>query len=295
MSHSCFPLALTWTQGNKRSISRVANMSHCQVYQCTNLGNYPFHLTAVLQSHGPRNFILSDSAIMLEASKNFHITTPRLHLSYLDADNDGMMAFIVRHNSSPESIAVKAQSGVKSARHPENTEAARASYKAASERLEKTGSGRYIISLRKAGVGFTEEQGDREYIGIVSMQLRRFSDRDCPLIPDLGFGLYRDYYGKGYATEACEAMMKYFKEEKGHERFAGFTHPENVNSQKLFRRLGFKSRGTMDIAGVIPDGTYKIAVWTKNVSPETKLSDLNIGPKAAEEAVVSQVQEAAGV
>lgn len=232
---------------------------------------------------------------MLESSKNFHITTPRLHLSYLDADNDAMMAFIVRHNSSPESVAVRAQSGVKTAHHPENIEDARASYKAASERLEKTGSGRYIISLRKPGVDFSDQQGEREYIGIVSMQLRRFPDRDCPLIPDIGFGLYRDYYGKGYATEACEAMMKHFKEEKGHERFAGFTHPENVNSQKLFRRLGFEGRGTMEVAGVIPDGTYKIAVWTKNVGPETRLSDLNIGPKVAEEAVMSQVQEATGV
>lgn len=226
---------------------------------------------------------------------NFHITTPRLYLSYLDPDNDTMMAFIVRHNSSPESAAVRAQSGIKASRHPETIPEARAAYKAASERLAKDGSGRYIISLRRPGVEFTEEQDEREYVGIVSMQLKRFPDRDCPLIPDIGFALYSAYYGKGYAAEACEAMMKYFKEEKGHERFAGFTHPNNANSQKLFKRLGFESHGTMEVAGVIPDGTFNISVWTKNVDPETKLSDLGIGPKVAEEAVVSQVKEAIGV
>ncbi|KAF3045073.1 hypothetical protein E8E12_007596 [Didymella heteroderae] len=226
---------------------------------------------------------------------DFHITTPRLYLSYLDPANDAIMSFIVRHNSSPESIAVHAQTGAKIPRHPKTIEEARAAYTAASERLEKTGSGRYVISLRKPGVNFTEEHGKREYVGIVSMQLKRYPDLDCPTIPDIGFALYRDYYGKGYATEACEAMMKYFKEEKGHERFAGFTHPNNANSQKLFKRLGFESRGTMEVAGVIPDGSYNIAVWTKGVGPEIKLSDLGIGPKEAERAAVSQVQEAIGV
>ena len=226
---------------------------------------------------------------------NFHITTPRLYLSYLDPDNDRMMAFIVRHNSSPESAAVRAQSGIKVSRHPVTVEEARPVYKAASERLVKDGSGRYIISLRRPGIGFTEDPDEREYVGIVSMQLKRFPDCDCPLIPDIGFGLYSAYYGKGYATEACEAMMKYFKEEKGHERFAGFTHPNNANSQKLFKRLGFESRGTMEVAGVAPGGAYNIAVWKKNVDPEAKLSDLGIGPKVAEEVVVSQVEEAIGV
>lgn len=243
--------------------------------------------------HKLRNTVNPDSVKMLDP--NFHITTPRLHLSYLDPDNDRMMAFIVRHNSSPESAAVRAQSGIKVSRHPETIEEARAAYKVASERLARDGSGRYIISLRRPGIDFTEESDEREYVGIVSMQLKRFPDRDCPLIPDIGFALYSAYYGKGYATEACEAMMKYFKEEKGHGRFAGFTHPNNANSQKLFKRLGFDSRGTMEVAGVIADGTFNIAVWTKNVDPETKLSDLGIGPKVAEEVVVSQVEQAIGV
>ncbi|KAJ4383611.1 hypothetical protein N0V86_001666 [Didymella sp. IMI 355093] len=207
------------------------------------------------------------------------------------------MSFVARHNSSPESAAVRAQTGFNASRHPETVPEVRAAYTAASERLEKTGSGRYIISLRKPGIDFTDEQGEREYVGIVSMQLKRYPDLDCPTIPDIGFALYAAYYGKGYATEACEALMKYFKEEKGHERFAGFTHPNNVNSQKLFKRLGFDSQGTMKIKGVVGDGSnsFDIAVWTKGVSPDTKLSDLGIGPKVAEEAVVSHVEEAIGV
>ncbi|KAF1931721.1 uncharacterized protein M421DRAFT_98812 [Didymella exigua CBS 183.55] len=227
---------------------------------------------------------------------NFHITTRRLHLSYLDPANDANMSFVVRLNSSPESVAVKAQAGVKNFHHPQTIPEARAAYTSTAERLERTGSGRYIISLRKSDVEFNEETGEREYAGIVSMQLKRYPDLDCPTIPDIGFSLMAAYHGKGYATEACEALMKYFKEEKGHKRFAGFTHPDNVNSQKLFNRLGFESRGTMELAGILGDGSaFTVAVWTKNVSLDTKLSDLGIGPRLAEESVVGHLKESVGV
>lgn len=227
---------------------------------------------------------------------NFHITTPRLHLSYLDSTNDAIMSFVVRLNSSPESLAAKALTGVKVPQHPETISEARKAYGAAAERLEKTGTGRYIISLRKPGVNFTEDKGEKEYVGIVSMQFKRYPDLACPTIPDIGFALLATYYGKGYATEASEALMGYFKKEKGHERFAGFTHPNNVNSQKLFTRLGFQSRGTMELAGVVGDGSpFSIAVWTKNVDEDTKLSDLGIGPRLVEDSVAGHVKESIGV
>lgn len=227
---------------------------------------------------------------------NFHITTPRLHLSYLDPANDALMSFIVRLNNSPESIAVRAQTGARIPPQPQNIAKARAALTASAERLEKTGTGRYVISLRIPDVAFTEEKGEREYLGVVSMQLKRYPDLDCPTIPDMGFTLMATYYGKGYATEACEALMKYFKEEKGHERFAGFTHPDNVNSQKLFKRLGFESRGTTEVVGIVGDGSaFSVAVWTKDVSPDTILSDLGIGPRLAEEAKVGHLKESISV
>jgi RimJ/RimL family protein N-acetyltransferase len=146
-----------------------------------------------------------------------------------------------------------------------------------------TGTGRYIISLRKPGLTFADEvlRGDeKEYLGLVSMQLKRYPGVQCPLIPDLGFILHAKYYGQGYASEACNALMQHFKETRGHERFAGFTHPDNVNSQKLFKRLGFENRGIMDVTGVMgsDNAGARLAVWTKGVSPNTDLSGLGIGP-----------------
>ena len=215
---------------------------------------------------------------MLDPS--FHITTPRLHLSYSDPSNDAHMSFVVRLNNSPEKVAVDTQSGAKVPPPPQTIAEARLALAPTAERLGKTGIGRYIISLRVPDMAFADEKEGREYLGMVSMQLKRFPDTQCPTIPDLGFVLLAEYYGKGYASEACVALMQHFRETRGHERFAGFTHPENVSSQKLFTRLGFEKRGTMDVAGIAgSDGaSVRVAVWTKDVSPETELSDLGIGP-----------------
>jgi RimJ/RimL family protein N-acetyltransferase len=210
---------------------------------------------------------------------NFHIKTPRLYLSYLDPSNDAHMSFFVRLVNSPEVAAVDAQTGVKMPAQPQTISEARAGLTSATERLEKTGTGRYIISLRDPHVAFTDEKEGREYLGTVSMQLKRFPDTECPTIPDIGFKIMAEYYGKGYASEACDALMQHFQEARGHEEFAGFTHPENVNSQKLFKRLGFENRGTMDVAGVVgSDGSRaRVAVWVKGVSPGTELNSLGIG------------------
>ncbi|KAI8800663.1 acyl-CoA N-acyltransferase [Cladochytrium replicatum] len=200
----------------------------------------------------------------------FHITTPRLHLSYLDPDNDDHMSFVVRMFASAEMQALFTQSGMSPPVLKSITEA-RTIFAHGTDRLATTGIGRYIISLRNPPVPFTEEK-EREYVGTLSMQLNRYPTLSCPKIPDIGFMLLPEYFGKGYATEGCEALMQHFREAKNHSRFAGFTHPENVNSQKLFMRLGFEKRGIVDVAGIVGDGSAsRSAVWVKGVSRETEL------------------------
>lgn len=213
----------------------------------------------------------------------FHITAPRLHLSYLDPSNDAHMTFVVHLYNSPEILAVAAQTGAMP-KKPQTVSGARAALEPSVSRLATTGIGRYIISLRDPSVPFTEET-EREYIGTASMQLNRFPSVSCPTIPDVGFMLLAKYHGKGYASEACETLMQYFRETKGQERFAGFTHPENVQSQKLFVRMGFESKGTMDVGGIVGDGSpMGVAVWVKGVSPDTQLGELGIGPRKDGEA-----------
>lgn len=197
------------------------------------------------------------------------------------------MSYIVRLVNSPEMVAMAAQTGGIIPPQPQTVETARLTLMSAADRLEKTGYGRYIVSIRRPNLSFAEEirnGEEREYIGTVSMQLKRFADVPCPTIPDIGFALLGHYYGQGYASEACNALMQHFQETRGHERFAGFTHPENVASQKLFERLGFENKGIMNVGGILGTGKVDmlVAVWLKGVDPETDLSDLGIGPGSSD-------------
>lgn len=211
----------------------------------------------------------------------FHITSPRLHISYLDPSNDAHMSFVVHLYTSPEILAIAALTEALPPK-PQTIPSVRAALEPSIPRLVATGTGRYIISLRDPSVPFTAST-EREYIGTVSMQLARWPSVACPAIPDIGFALLAKYYGNGYASEACEALMQHFRATRGHERFAGFTHPLNVQSQKLFRRLGFESRGTIDVRGIVGEAAIGVAVWTKGVGPETRLAELGIGSEEGEE------------
>jgi len=96
------------------------------------------------------------------------------------------------------------------------------------------------------------------------MAIARFPS--APTIPDLGFGLLPAYHGKGYATEAAEALVKYYREEKGVKAFAGFCEPGNEGSSKVFRRMGWMNRGVRDVKGVVgEEGVLRCVVWTVGV------------------------------
>jgi RimJ/RimL family protein N-acetyltransferase len=183
---------------------------------------------------------------------NFHITTPRLTLSHIDPDNDLHCDFIQGLNKSPE-IASLHQS---LSRPVETPEAMRQRLKEGAATLEKTGYGRYLISLRHDSAdetqdakAFSETADTREFIGLVSMQCQR--NPGAPPIPDVGFGLLSKNCGKGYATEAAQGLMKYYREERGQTRFAGYCSPVNESSKKVLRRLGFAEVGVRGVKGIV--------------------------------------------
>ncbi|KAI4622189.1 hypothetical protein J4E83_004929 [Alternaria metachromatica] len=122
------------------------------------------------------------------------------------------------------------------------------------ERMEQTGYGRYLVSLRQnsaLNINSPHEDEDVPFskrrltpIGIVSMQLARFpSEPSAPTIPDVGFTFLPRYLGNGYATEAAAGLMEYYTDEKGLKEFCGFCKPENTASANVLKRLGFEERG----------------------------------------------------
>ena len=56
---------------------------------------------------------------------------------------------------------------------------------------------------------------------------------------DLGYCFHSDYHGKGYAYEACAAMMDYMAKERDVKIFTAGTALKNTPSCKLLEKLGF--------------------------------------------------------
>ncbi|TDL65171.1 N-acetyltransferase [Rhodococcus qingshengii] len=62
---------------------------------------------------------------------------------------------------------------------------------------------------------------------------------------EVGFELSKDYWGKGIASEALEAMVKYGYLHYQLERIEALIEPKNIPSQKLVERLGFIREGLL--------------------------------------------------
>jgi RimJ/RimL family protein N-acetyltransferase len=60
---------------------------------------------------------------------------------------------------------------------------------------------------------------------------------------EVGWGVVREVWGKGYAMEAAIASMDFAVEQLGWTDIIHSIHPDNVNSQKLAQRLGSVNRG----------------------------------------------------
>jgi RimJ/RimL family protein N-acetyltransferase len=197
---------------------------------------------------------------------DFHIDTPRLTLSHFNSALDSHCDFVVALWTQPSSLL--ATGGI--ATGNKTREQARAQLSSDSDRIHpETGYGRYLISLKQPvedanKLPFSELVQKYIKIGDVTMKTRQYVD--MPVLPDLGFGLLDEYVGKGYATEAASALLKYFEEIKGQKEFLGLCHPDNEPSIKMMRRLGFREEGTRGVTGLTPDGSiFHLLCWSRGV------------------------------
>lgn len=61
--------------------------------------------------------------------------------------------------------------------------------------------------------------------------------------PELGYTLFHQYQGHGYATEAAAGLRDWLFRETGHTHFIGFADPRNAASIAVLRRIGMVQRG----------------------------------------------------
>ncbi|KAH8731590.1 acyl-CoA N-acyltransferase, partial [Phaeosphaeriaceae sp. PMI808] len=143
------------------------------------------------------------------ANPNFRISTPRLYLHYFQPSLDSHCDFLVTLFNAPE--VLKANGGVVSP--VPNRESERKGIEDRVERQSQTGYGRYTVSLRPPT---SEEVDDCSIL-----------HTEASYIPDIGFSLLRPFWGKGYATEAAQALLDYFENVKQLKEALGFYNLEN--------------------------------------------------------------------
>ncbi len=84
------------------------------------------------------------------------------------------------------------------------------------------------------------EQGREELVGAVSTQHLE-NDEAKPI--EIGWRLRSEHWGKGFATEAGQAMLRFAFNELGVPEVYAVAHPENHSSLWVMERLGMRYVG----------------------------------------------------
>lgn len=108
-------------------------------------------------------------------------------------------------------------------------------------------------ALRGYGLFAVEEKESGAFVGRVGAW-----QPECWVGFELGWGLARAHWGKGYALEAARAAGDWVFANFGLERIVSLVHAENVRSQALAKRLGMSVRETTFHAGM-PHEVWEIA------------------------------------
>jgi RimJ/RimL family protein N-acetyltransferase len=85
------------------------------------------------------------------------------------------------------------------------------------------------------GLWAVEAPGEAEFIGYVGLALATFEARFTPAV-EVGWRLARDYWGRGFATEAARAAVADGFDRVGLEEIVSFTVPANERSWRVMDR-----------------------------------------------------------
>lgn len=79
-----------------------------------------------------------------------------------------------------------------------------------------------------------------ELIGAIGLHVERFHQR-----AEIGYWLGVPYWGRGYATEAANAVVSYAFETHGLQRVFGFHFTRNPASGRVLAKAGLQREGTL--------------------------------------------------
>ncbi|HET9532514.1 MAG TPA: GNAT family N-acetyltransferase [Blastocatellia bacterium] len=98
--------------------------------------------------------------------------------------------------------------------------------------------------LRGYGIWAVEERESKKLVGRIGF----FNPEGWPGF-ELGWGLGREYWGRGYATEGARRALEYAFTEMNREKIISLIRPENRGSIRVAERLGERLEGRTELFG----------------------------------------------
>ncbi|MCS6921733.1 MAG: GNAT family N-acetyltransferase [Elioraea sp.] len=99
-------------------------------------------------------------------------------------------------------------------------------------------------TLRGYGMLAVEERASGRFVGRAGIvHLPAWPE------PELSYALVREAWGKGYATEACRAVLEWAWARFPFERLASYIAPGNTASERVAAKLGAVREGPIDLLG----------------------------------------------
>ena len=126
--------------------------------------------------------------------------------------------------------------------------------------LDRAESDAFVARIRahfdRHGFGFwaVEAPGVAELVGLVGLAVPTFQAHFTPCV-EVGWRLARPFWGKGFASEAATASLRFGFERLGLDEIVAFTVPANVRSRAVMERIGMRRSPEDDFEHpILPEG-----------------------------------------
>lgn len=80
---------------------------------------------------------------------------------------------------------------------------------------------------------------------------------------EIGFWLLPQYWNRGFALEAMEAVIDYWRREKDIHRIEAYVETQNSASKKLLEKAGFRYEGTMKDCEIKNEKFISLMIYAK--------------------------------
>jgi RimJ/RimL family protein N-acetyltransferase len=100
------------------------------------------------------------------------------------------------------------------------------------------------------GYWVIQEKATGDFVGEIGLgDFKRDLEPSLHGVPELGWVLTPAKHGRGYATEAAKAVLRWGREHFGPSEFSCIIHPEHRASLNVAKKCGFVPEGSGDYKG----------------------------------------------